>query len=195
MIAWINISLLVISSFFFAYFYIKSVSPAALEKTVGEVAYSKCKRYRIIASIFELVAVANYVIYFFYPLPWSLPATFPWDWWLSILIAVLILIPSGYLMVRGLRDAGEESLAPKKEHRLFGGIYQKLRHPQAMGEVALWWVVAFLLNSPFLAIYSIIWLPIFYWFCRAEERDLIIRYGDAYLEYRRKTGLFIPRRR
>jgi protein-S-isoprenylcysteine O-methyltransferase Ste14 len=138
--------------------------------------------------------VANYVIYFFYPLPWSLPVTFPWDWWLSILIAVLILIPSGYLMGRGLKDAGEESLAPKKEHRLFGGIYKKLRHPQAMGEVALWWVVAFLLNSPFLAIYSIIWLPIFYWFCRAEERDLVIRYGDAYLEYRRKTGLFIPRR-
>jgi len=193
MIAWINIFILIITSFLFSYFYIKSVRPAALEKSIGEIAYSRCKRYRIIASIFEIVTVVNYVIYFYYPLPLLLPKTFPWDWWGSILIAVLILIPSGYLMWRGLKDAGEESLAPKKEHKLYGGIYKKIRHPQATGEVALWWVVAFILNSPFLAIYSIIWLPIFYLFCRAEERDLIVRYGDAYLEYRRKTGFFIPR--
>ena len=193
MIAWINIFILIIASFLFSYFYIKSVRPAELEKSIGEIAYSRCKCYRIIASVFEIVAVANYVIYFFFPLPVPLPEVFPWDWWVSILIAVFILIPSGYLMWRGLKDAGEESLTPKKEHTLFGGIYDQIRHPQATGEVALWWVVAFILNSPFLAIYSIIWLPIFYLFCWAEERDLIVRYGDAYLEYRRKTGFVIPK--
>ena len=193
MIAWINFAVLIVSALLFLYFYVKSVSPAALERKIGEVAYTKCKQYRLIASGFEFVAIVNYVIYFFYPLPVPLPRAFPWEYWISVTIALAIGIPSTYLMIRGLKDAGEESLAPKKEHTLYGGIYKKMRHPQATGEVALWWVGAFILNSPFLAIFSFIWLPIFYMFCWAEERDLVIRYGKAYLEYKKNTGFVIPK--
>ena len=107
----------------------------------------------------------------------------------------MILVPSAYLMWRGLKDAGKESLAPKKEHSLYGGIYTKIRHPQATGEVALWWVIAFILNSPFLAIFSVIWIPIFYMMCRAEEIDLVIRYGKTYLEYRKNTGFLISKQK
>ena len=195
MIAWANFFILIVSAFLFLYFYVKSVSPARLERRIGQSAYVKCKQYRIIATIFELIAFTNYVVYFFYPLPVPLPQTFPWDWWLSITIAVVIAIPSGYLMWQGIKDAGEETIAPKKKHTLFGGIYNKIRHPQATGEVAFWWVAAFILNSPFLAIFSFIWIPIFYIFCRAEERDLAIRYGEVYLEYKRNTGFFIPKRK
>ena len=195
MIAWINFVVLIVSAFLFLYFYVKSVSPAALGKKIGEVAYVKCTRYRLIASTFEIIAVANYIVYFFYPLPISLPRTFPWDWWISIIIAIVIAIPSGYLMWRGMKDAGEETIATKKEHTLYGGIYDKVRHPQATGEVAYWWVLAFILNSPFLAMFSVIWLPIFYLLCWAEEKDLVIRYGDAYLEYKRNTGFLIPKPR
>jgi protein-S-isoprenylcysteine O-methyltransferase Ste14 len=28
----------------------------------------------------------------------------------------------------------------------------------------------------------------------AEERDLVIRFGQAYVDYRRRTGAFLPRR-
>jgi protein-S-isoprenylcysteine O-methyltransferase Ste14 len=128
-IAWTNFAVLIISAVLFTYFYVRSVGPAALEKKLGEVAYAECKRYRIIASAFEVVVVANYIVYSFYPLPVPLPDTFTWNWWVSITIAVVILVPSVYLMGRGLKDAGEESLAPKKEHKLCGGIYTKMRHP------------------------------------------------------------------
>jgi protein-S-isoprenylcysteine O-methyltransferase Ste14 len=37
-------------------------------------------------------------------------------------------------------------------------------------------------------------LPIFYVLCRAEEKDLVIRYGEQYLEYKRNTGFLIPSR-
>jgi protein-S-isoprenylcysteine O-methyltransferase Ste14 len=30
--------------------------------------------------------------------------------------------------------------------------------------------------------------------CLAEEKDLIIRYGKEYLEYRKNTGFIIPKR-
>jgi len=135
------------------------------------------------------------VIYFFYPLSLSLPQSFPWPWWVSALIAVAIALPSGYLLWRGMRDAGEETMIVKVEHTLYGGIYQKIRHPQALGEMPLWWVIAFLLHSPFLVLYSFVWIPVFVVMSWAEERDLVIRYGQAYEEYRERTGFLIPKRR
>jgi len=195
MIAWLNFIVMILSALLFLYFYVKSVGPAALEKKIGEIAYSKCTRYRVISGIFESVAAIIYIIYFFYPLPVSFPRTFPWDWWISASIAVLIAVPGGYLLFRGVKDAGEESIFVKKKHALYGGIYKKMRHPQAAGEVTFWWVIAFLLNSPFLALFSFIWIPIFYLICRAEEKDLVIRYGDEYLKYKRNTGFIIPKRR
>ncbi len=191
----INLAVLVVSAMLFLTFYARSAGPAALEKRIGEGAYPQCTRYRIIASAFEAVAVACYVVTFFHPLPVPLPRVFPWPWWVSALIALLIAIPSGTLMWRGLKDAGAESLFVKKEHTMYGGIYQKIRHPQALGELPFWWVFAFLLHSPFLALVSFVWAPIFVIICWAEERDLLIRCGEAYEAYRARTGALWPRRR
>ena len=83
------------------------------------------------------VTAGNFVIYRFYPLPLPIARTFPWDWKVSVFIAVVIAIPSGYLMYRGVRDAGEETLRPREEHSMYGGIYERIRHPQAVGEFPL----------------------------------------------------------
>jgi protein-S-isoprenylcysteine O-methyltransferase Ste14 len=193
LIPWINFGTLLISTLLMFYFYMRSASPAQLEKKIGDIAYERCGRYRIIASVFELIVIGTYVVYYYYPLPISIPRTFPWPYWISFLIAVIIAIPSGYVMLRGVIDSGEESLIPKKKHRLYGGIYKKIRHPQAMGELPLWWALAFFLNSPFLALYSIVWIPIFLAMVFAEEKDLLIRYGDKYEDYRKRTGFIIPK--
>ena len=177
------------------FFYIKSVGPAALEQRIGEKAYAKCGRYRIIASIFELIVIINYLFYFFFPLPIPIPQFFPWEYWISFILSFVILIPCLYIMLKGVKDAGREALFPDKEHTLYRGIYENIRHPQALGEVFIWWVAALLLNSPFLYLYSIVWFPIFYWFCKAEENDLIIRYGEPYIEYRNRTGMFLPKKK
>jgi len=141
------------------------------------------------------LACVNYVLYVFYPLPIALSHPFPWAWWVSAALAALIALPASYVFLRGVRDAGEETMTPKKEHTLYGGIYAKMRHPQAVGELPWWWVIALLLHSPFLALYSLAWVPVFVLMCWAEEQDLLIRYGQAYAEYQSRTGLFIPRRR
>jgi len=110
-------------------------------------------------------------------------------------MAIVIAIPGAYLWFKGMKDAGEETIVVKREHQLYGGIYEKMRHPQAFGEVMFWWVLSLLLNSPFLALFSFIWIPIFYMMCLAEEKDLVIRYGKEYVEYREKTGFMFPRRK
>jgi protein-S-isoprenylcysteine O-methyltransferase Ste14 len=193
-ISWINFIILVLSTIGVLYFYVISVGPAALEQKIGQIAYQRCARYRWITGSLMGVTTANYVIYTFYPLPIGLPETFPWSYWVSAIIAMLIAIPSGYLMLRGVKDAGEETMKPKKEHTLYCGIYEKIRHPQALGEMPLYWVFAFLCNSPFLVLYSFIWIPVFYWMCKAEERDLLLRYGVAYQEYMARTGMYLPKR-
>ena len=194
MFEWINFITLIISTILMAFFYIKSVGPAALEQKIGEKAYVRCGRYRIIASIFELIAIINYAFYFFLPIPIPIPQFFPWLYWISFILGLVILIPCLYIMLKGVKDAGREALFPSKEHVLYKGIYEKIRHPQALGEVFLWWVAALLLNSPFLFLYSIIWFPLFYWFSKAEEKDLEIRYGQAYTDYKKRTGIFLPKK-
>jgi protein-S-isoprenylcysteine O-methyltransferase Ste14 len=195
MTAWINFAILLISSLLFLYFYHLSVSPAAMEMIIGPKAYKVCFRLRAIAIVFEVITIINYIVYYFYPLPVPFPNVFPWLYWVSFMIAVIILIPSGTIMVLGMKDAGEELARPKKEHTMYGGIYKKIRHPQAAGEVFLWWVIAFLLHSPFLALFSFVYIPIFLMMCWAEEHDLLIRYGDAYADYVRRTGAFFPKRK
>ena len=194
MIAWINFTILLLATALTVIYYVKSAGPAALEQKIGAEAYAKCTRYRALSGIFMTLAGVNYVVYAFYPIPLPLPRVFTWPYWISALIAVVIAIPSGILWGWGMKDAGEETMLVKKEHTLYSGIYQKIRHPQAAGEVWYWWVFAFLCNSPFLVIYSIIWLPLFHLMSKAEERDLLIRYGDSYKAYMENTGMYFPKK-
>lgn len=194
MIPWINLAALILLSVLFTVYYVKSVSPAQLERLIGERSYQLCARYRMVASVFMILAACNFVVYRFFPLPLALPHAFPWGWKVSALIAVVIAIPSSYLMFRGLRDAGEETLRPRKEHPMYGGIYQSIRHPQAVGEFPFWWVISFLVDSPFLVLFSFLYIPVWYYICRAEEKDLLIRYGDSYADYMKRVGFWFPKR-
>jgi len=89
-LSWINFGILIVSSFLFTFFYVKSVGPAALEKRIGASAYRMCSTYRLIASVFMVVVAVNYVLYYWFPLPFPLPDAFPWPWWV---IAFLVHSP------------------------------------------------------------------------------------------------------
>lgn len=193
-LAWSNFAVLIMSSIIFTVYYVKSVQPAALEKIIGIEAYEKCKWYRIVSGTLMTVAAVNYVLFYFYPLPIT-PSplrVFPWPYYVSIAIATVITIPCGYLMWIGIRDAGEETMTPKKEHTMYSenSIYGHMRHPQAIGEFPLFWTFAFIAHSPFLALFSFLYVPIWYYFSIEEEKDLILRYGAAYEEYRQRVGWF-----
>lgn len=195
LIAWLNLLVLALVTVLFLYFYVKSVSPVQLEQEIGEEAWQKCKKYRVLSGALEFVTIVNYAIYFFFPLPIRLPLILPWPYWVSVLLAIVILVLGLALMFLGIRDAGRETLEPRKEHGLYGGIYNTVRHPQAIGESVLWFPIALLLNSPFLVLYSFVWLPIFYVMCVYEEKDLTLRFGEEYEEYRRRVGFIHPKKR
>jgi len=47
--------------------------------------------------------------------------------------------------------------------------------------------------APSLKVYGSEWIPIFIAMCKAEERDLLIRYGEPYAEYQQQTGFMFPK--
>jgi len=193
MVALINVIAMATSGILSGYFYLLSVRPAMLERKIGPRAYRLCTRYRLISSIFICILIVNYVLYYFYPLEFGLPRSFPWPYLVSVAMAVGVATPAGCLLYMGVRDAGEETLSPKKEHRLYGGIYEKIRHPQTVGEMPLWLVLALFLNSPFLALISFGLIISFACICFVEDKDLELRCGKVYVEYKEKTGAFFPK--
>ena len=70
----------------------------------------------------------------------------------------------------------------------------KLRLPPFLRSPRVKLTLAFLLHSPFLVLYSFVWVPIFIMMCLAEEKDLLIRYGEAYAEYQKHTGFLFPKK-
>ncbi len=193
MIEWLNIVLLFVAMLTSLHFYVKSAQPAKLAQEIGPIAYEKCERYRIYASIPLFVLVVSYLLYVLYPIPLPFPQQFPWDFSITLLLALILGIPSFSLMFLGVRDAGEETLRPKEDHEMYGGIYNKIRHPQALGEVWTTHLIALILNSTFLFLISFLWIPVFYYMCVAEERDLVIRYGQEYIDYRERVRMFFPK--
>ncbi|HKJ28427.1 MAG TPA: hypothetical protein VJ965_12365 [Anaerolineales bacterium] len=194
MTAWINFGLMVLFTIVFVGLYNRSVSPAALEKKMGADSYPYCGRLRAVAIGFLILVMACYIAYAFNPLPIRLPEKFAWSYWISALIAVFFAAPTTYMVMTGMKDAGSEAIAPSKENEMYGGIYEKIRHPQTW-EYGYFFAIAFLLNSPFLALYSLVWLPLAYIMMRAEEKDLLIRFGIDYQNYMEKTGRLLPRRK
>jgi len=194
MISWLNFITLLSSSVMFTVYYLISVRPASLERKIGSTAYEKCKWYRIVSGTFMTIAGFNYIGFGYYPIPGLSPnlLSFPWSYAISIRIALAVAVPFGYLMCIGMWNAGEETMTPKKQHKLYsGGIYEHMRHPQAVGEFVMWYTLALLEHSPFLMLFTTaVYLPIWYCFCIEEEKDLILRYGQAYEDYRQRVGWF-----
>lgn len=193
MFDWINFGSLLLSFFLFSYFYTLSIQPVKREQRKGDRAWSQCMKLRVVASFFELMIVINLILWIWFPIPlvnWKLHTNYI----IGILIGILITIPCLIILLKGMRDAGQETIQPSKETPMYGGIYNYIRHPQSLGEFPLFIAIAFIVNSWFLiilmSVYVIIYVPIMIYY---EEQDLIKRFGEKYRQYQKRTGALFPR--
>ena len=191
--AWVNAFVLIGSMIAYAWLYVRSVQPAHLARRSGHEPMGS-----VGTTALWLWSSCSW--------PWAVSfcttscrfrcpsrRSFPGRELLSVLLGLALAVPATYFVVRGVRDAGEEALTPKPEHGMFGGIYRRMRHPQAW-EAAYWFALAFWLNSPFLLSVSFLGLGLEYWMVMSEEDDLRLRFGESYDAYRRRTPAFWPRR-
>ena len=169
--------------------------PSLRAEKLGEAAWDECKRDRKIAGIFLFAIVIGILLWYWIPVP-ELDWTIYPDPMIPFLIGLLLAIPFTALLASALREAGRESLEPTQESTLFGGIYRYIRHPQLLGRSVLTMVLALWLNSLFLLIFTALFLSIFVpTIIHFEEKDLINRFGDSYVQYRKRTGIIFPKYR
>jgi methanethiol S-methyltransferase len=85
------------------------------------------------------------------------------------------------------------SKAEGKGELVMRGIYRFIRHPQytgfmliTLGMICDWVTLPMLIMWPILAV-------LYYRLARKEEADMQMEFGQQYLEYKRRTGMFLPR--
>ncbi|MFX1407409.1 MAG: methyltransferase family protein [Promethearchaeota archaeon] len=195
-IAAINFVIMLSTFFIMGYTYTISIQPMKRSEKYGDKAWADCKKFRSIGGIAEFISIGNLILWIWFPLPlvdeWIISSNI----WIGIIIGICILIPCTYLLIRGMKDAGSETLSPSKETKMYGGIYNYIRHPQTLGEFPMFPALGFIFNSWFLVIISsifiIIYAPIMIHY---EEKDLLKRFGEKYMEYKKRTGILIPKLR
>jgi len=72
------------------------------------------------------------------------------------------------------------------------GAYKFVRHPMYLGGVAGAFGLALLAGSLFGAVYSFMLALVLSRIADAEEEDLRARFGEAYIEYKRKVPKLLP---
>jgi protein-S-isoprenylcysteine O-methyltransferase Ste14 len=167
--------------------------PAHREEKVGPRAWEDCKRFRSISGFFIILIVIQIILWIWIPIP-------ELNWIISpnplipILIGLAIAIPCTIILAKAVIDAGKETMIPEKDHKMYGGIYKHIRHPQMLGEMPWYFLIPLFLNQLFLFLYSffmiLIIVPVVIHF---EDKDLIKRFGDPYIKYRKETGALIPK--
>ena len=193
-VAWVNFICMNIAGTMMIYTYIISLNPATREETRGEIAWKECARYRWYSNFCEWILIANIILWIWFPIPilnWKVHTNIL----VGIIIAIVIAVPCSLVLLKGTLDAGAETFGPLKEGTVLNkGIYKYIRHPQTIGEMPLFIAGSFLINSLFLVIwwsvYIVLYIIIIIPF---EEKELIKRFGNAYIEYKKITGAFLPK--
>ncbi len=140
------------------------------------------------ALLFVLKYKESLLAWRLYNNPWALLG-------LVLLIASTI---SGFVSIRALSFktlmALPEISPDKKSSRLVNqGIYKHIRHPRYLEFVleVLGLAIASGLGANFILL--LYFVPMIYWASLFEEKELIERLGQEYIDYQKTTGRFWPK--
>lgn len=85
-------------------------------------------------------------------------------------------------------------MMPENQRLVMWGPYRYVRHPSYLGYFLMFFGLFFLWPNLF-TLFPMAAIPGYYRVSLEEERLLVQRFGDEYLEYQKRTGRFIPRLR
>jgi len=108
----------------------------------------------------------------------------------------LILTSAGYfvfiwsVVARGRYSVSWEM--PENQRLITWGPYRHVRHPSYLGYFLMFFGLFFIWPNLF-TLFPLVAIPGYFRVTFEEERLLVQRFGDEYVEYQKKTGRFIPR--
>jgi protein-S-isoprenylcysteine O-methyltransferase Ste14 len=146
----------------------------------------------VVSTIFALISVG---VTFLLSLPWFFLES---ENWIAIVGLILLLVgfPMIYLTLRTLsvhRALGEEIYKEKTQSQLITtGIYAYTRNPLYLSSTILFIGWSLLTRfTPFIFItllFMILFVQVAIW----EEKELIDRFGEEYIEYKKRVPFIIP---
>jgi protein-S-isoprenylcysteine O-methyltransferase Ste14 len=123
------------------------------------------------------------------------PFLFRFSFMSYIQILGLVLTSVGYsvfiwsVVVRGKYAVSWQM--PENQRLVTSGPYRYVRHPSYLGYFLMFFGFFFLWPNLF-TLFPLVAIPGYFRVTFEEERLLVRRFGDEYVEYQRKTGRFIP---
>ena len=109
--------------------------------------------------------------------------------------AVFLLGGLGLYMIarRALGELFSEAVRIIPEHELVtSGPYRLIRHPIYLGEIFFGLSIPMILGSLYGFIIMLVPIPMLLYRIRIEEKTLVSRFGQEYLDYASKTKKLIP---
>ncbi len=123
------------------------------------------------------------------------PFLFQFPFIFSIQIVGLVLTSVGYFVfVWSVAVRGRYAVSwamPENQRLVTSGPYRYVRHPSYLGYFLMFFGLFFLWPNLFTLL-PLVAIPGYFRVTFEEERLLVRRFGDEYVEYQRKTGRFIP---
>jgi len=94
---------------------------------------------------------------------------------------------------RALGELFSEDVRIIPEHRLItGGPYRLIRHPIYLGEIFFGLSIPMIIGSLYGCIIMLVPIPMLLYRIRIEEKVLVSKFGQEYLDYASRTKKLIP---
>jgi protein-S-isoprenylcysteine O-methyltransferase Ste14 len=109
-------------------------------------------------------------------------------------VGVAIQIAGALMVILGWKEIYRQYWSKERStgHLVTRGIYRYIRHPQytgfmliTLGMILEWATLPLLIMWPVLGV-------LYYRLAKREEADMEQEFGQEYVEYRRKTAMFVP---
>jgi len=114
-------------------------------------------------------------------------------WYLRIVLFIPILIIAGYFAQKAHKKVFEEE---RKELVLINtDIFARTRHPMYFGSILLYLSVVILSSSVIALLIFVVVVIFYYYLCSYEEKLLIERLGDEYMNYKKNVPMLFPKLR
>ncbi|MEW6679827.1 MAG: isoprenylcysteine carboxylmethyltransferase family protein [bacterium] len=156
-----------------------------------EIEVKKTLSYVIMLFLYLVIFLGAPLEYFFvdYPKKVSLGIS------LIGFILYVLVIPLRNRAVSALGKFMSPDIEIKKNHTLIkNGPYKHIRHPLALCIILEAISLCLIPNSWLSLLFAIIFfIPFVFFRMHLEEKAMIGKFGEEYLEYKRTTGCFIPK--
>ena len=111
-------------------------------------------------------------------------------WYLRIIVFIPLFIATGFFAQKAHKKVFQEK---REEPKVIDtGIFSIIRHPMYFGSILLYLCFVVLSLSIFGLIVFIVIVIFYYYLCRYEEKLLIEKFGDKYIQYMKKVPMMIP---